>query len=72
MMKPKQNHGKSPSCRREQERSALLEEALARPDVREVMKIYAQWQRQDKGLDSYRAATKEPFQVSATDHANVQ
>ena len=52
MMKPKQNHGKSPSCRREQERSALLEEALARPDVREVMKIYAQWQRQDKGLDS--------------------
>ena len=51
-MKPKQNHGKSPSCRREQERSALLEEALARPDVREVMKIYAQWQRQDKGLDS--------------------
>ena len=71
-MKPKQNHEKSPGCKRERERSAMLEEALARPGVREVMKVYAQWKRQDQGLESYRAATKEPFQINTTDHANIR
>ncbi len=59
-------------CKREQERSAMLEEALARPGVREVMKIYGQWQRKDRGLESYRAATAELFQISTTDHTNVR
>ena len=71
MTKPKQNHEKSPGCERERERSALSEEALARPGVREVVKIYDQWKRQDQGLESYRAVMKEPFRISTTDHAVI-
>ena len=71
-MKTKQHHEKSIACRREQQRSAMLKEALSRPGVREVMKVYEQWQRQDEGLESYRAATQESFQTNTTDHANTR
>ena len=36
----------------------MLEAALARPGVREVMEVYQNWQKADSGLDAYRAAQK--------------
>lgn len=62
---------KNPSKRAE-EHAAMLKEALARPGVREVMKVYGDWQQADKGLDAYRAATKRAPMITTTDHANTQ
>ena len=61
----------SPPSKRERERVAMLEEALRRPGVREVMEVFGAWQRADRGLDPYRSATKEASIVTTTDHANV-
>lgn len=58
--------------KREQDRRAMLEVALARPGVREVMEVYRNWQEADSGLDAYRAATKEPLRTMTTDRANVR
>ena len=44
--------------RREREHAAMLDAALARPGVREVMDVYRGWQEKDRGLDAYRSATK--------------
>ena len=46
----------SPPSKRERERAAMLEAALRRPGVREVMEVFGAWQRADRGLDSYRSA----------------
>ena len=56
----------------EQERKALLQKALARPGVREVMQVYGLWQEQDKGLNPYRAATRKYFKITGTSHANTR
>ncbi len=63
---------KPQSSNREQEHAAMLKEALARPGVREVMQVYQNYQKADKGLDSYRQATKHSEIVITTDHANAQ
>ena len=60
------------SSKRAEEHAAMLKEALGRPGVREVMKVYGEWQQADKGLDAYRAASKEGGIVTTTDHANAQ
>ena len=57
---------------REAVHAEMLKEALRRPGVREAMEVYRGWQRADNGLDSYRAATKQPWITTTTDHANVQ
>ena len=57
---------------RASQHAAMLEEALERPGMREIMNVYRDWQRADRGLDSYRAATKEPLIIKTTDHANVR
>lgn len=63
---------KPQSSNREQEHAAMLGEALARRGVREVMQVYQNYQKADKGLDPYRLATKHPEVVITTDHANTQ
>lgn len=50
--------------RRGREHAAMLDAALARPGVREVMDVYRGWQEKDRGLDAYRSATKSPGRVS--------
>lgn len=60
----------SPTSTREQAHAELLKEAIARPGIREVMRVYKDWRRVDRGLDSYRAATREPHRITTTDHAN--
>ena len=37
--------------RREREHAEMLEAALARPGIREVMYVYRGWQEKDRGLD---------------------
>ena len=59
----------SPS-RREREHMELLERAFARPGVREVMNVYDNWREKDRGLNSYRAATKNPGRITTTNSSN--
>ena len=59
------------SSRREREHADMLRAALARPGVREVMKVYQGWQKADQGLTPYRLATKEPQQITTTNSANA-
>ena len=62
----------SPPSAREQAHAELLQEALERPGIREIMRVYEDWRQVDHGLDSYRAATREPQRITTTDHANQQ
>ena len=57
--------------RREREHAAMLEAALARPGVREVMDVYRGWQEKDRGLDAYRSATKAPGRVTTTNSSKT-
>ena len=56
---------------REREHAEMLEAALARPGVREVMDVYRGWQAKDRGLDPYRAATKSPGRVTTTNSSKA-
>ena len=49
----------------EEEHAAMLKEALARPVVREVMKVYGTWMERDQHLNTYRAATAD-FRTTVT------
>ncbi|MCY4287488.1 MAG: hypothetical protein OXC63_02725 [Aestuariivita sp.] len=46
-----------PSPDLKEEHAALLEKALARPGVREVMQVYGTWLEKDQHLNPYRSAT---------------
>ena len=54
----------------EQEREALLQKALARPGIREVMQVYGSWKERDEWLNSYRDATRKSFEITDTNHTN--
>ena len=56
---------------REQQHSDILEAALARPGVREVMIVYGSWLVRDRGLDAYRSATKKPVRIITTNSSNI-
>ena len=60
------------ASRREREHTEMLEAALARPDVREVMKLYGEWQEKDRGLDAYRSATTELGRIVTTNSSNTR
>ena len=49
----------------------MLEAALARPGVREMMKVYGGWQEREQVLDVYRSATKKPERIWTTDSSRV-
>ena len=57
---------------REKKRAALLEEGIDRPGVRDAVEVYRDWQRADRGLDAYRAATKVRHITVTTDRANAR
>ena len=65
-MMAKQETKKRPGSIREREHAEMVEAALARPGVRELMAVYRGWQEKDGGLDAYRAATKAPGLVTTT------
>ncbi len=59
-----------PKSRREREHAELLEAALARPGIREVMEVHGAWQKRDRGLDAYRRAIKKPERIVITNSPN--
>ena len=62
---------KPQSSNREQEHAAMLKEALARLGLCEVMQVYQNYQQANKGLNSYRLATKHPEKLLTTDRTNL-
>ena len=68
----KRNVDKREASKREQKHAAMLQEALARPGVRDFMKVYGGWREKDRGLDAYRAATKTPASTTTTNHTRAR
>ena len=56
--------------KRQKNQAEMLEEALARPGVREVMKVYGGWREKERTLDSYRTASRTARRVTTTNRAN--
>ena len=71
MTKPKQKTRPAPAPQREEQHATLLKEALARPGVRDVLKVYHGWQEQNDMLDFYRSATDAVENIRLSDRANV-
>ncbi|MYF03399.1 MAG: hypothetical protein F4227_10675 [Gammaproteobacteria bacterium] len=68
-MAKKENKQGSESVR-QREQEALLKEALAKPGVRELMKIYGHWQEKDRELDAYRAGTTAYGRLTAASNSS--
>ena len=62
--------GRCLDSERQRQHDEMLEAALARPGIREVMKVYYDWRVRDRQLDPYRSATRRPGRTITTDHAN--
>ena len=60
------------ASKREQEHAAMLQEALARPGIREVMKVYGGWREKAWRLDAYCTVTKVPVSTTTTDNTRVR
>ena len=60
-----------PISRREQEHAKLLERALARPGIREVMNVYGNCREKEQGMNAYRAATKRSERITTTNSSNA-
>ena len=70
-MMANQKTKKRSGSRRERKHAEMLEAALARPGIREVMDVYRGWQEKDRGLDAYRSATKAPGRVITTNSSKA-
>ena len=68
----KRNIDERVASKREREYAAMLQEALARLDVREVMKVYSDWWEKDRRLDAYRTAMRTPVNTWTTDHTRAR
>ena len=51
--------GKPSKSHREKAHEELLQAALARPGIRELMEVYRIWLERDQELNTYRSVTKE-------------
>ena len=69
-MTRKQTEKRSES-KRAQSHAEMLEAALARPGVRELMKVYGGWQEKDQGLDVYRSVTKTLERITNTNSSTA-
>ena len=56
---------------RQRELDTMLEEALARPGVKEMMKVYHGWVNVSRVYESYLQATTPHGRVTTTDHSNA-
>ena len=70
-MARKTDEGK-PGSERARARDELLEAALARPGVKEFMEVYGDWREKDRGLDTYRAATKTPGRAATAGSSGIR
>lgn len=55
---------------RAREHDRMLEEALARPGVREFIRVYENWRMRDRALDPYRAMTRRRGRIIISDRVN--
>ena len=62
---------KRSASKRAQDHAEMLEAALARPGVREIMKVYGGWQEREQMLDVYRSATKKLERIWTTDSSRA-
>ena len=60
----------NPDSERVREHDRVLEEALARPGIRETIQVYESWRMRDQALDPYRAITRRRGRVTITDGTN--
>ena len=68
---PQAGPEKTESSSRAQQREALLQEALAQPGIREVMRVYNDYWQVEQVQRAYREATRPRRPVIiATDHTN--
>lgn len=67
----KMQMGKRSTSKRAQDHAEMLEAALARPGVREFMKVYGGWKEKDQGLDVYRSAIKKPERITTTNSSRA-
>ena len=67
----KQRTDEHASSQREKDHAEMLKAAFARPGIREGMKVYGSWQEKDRGLDSYRSATKTGERITTTNSSNA-
>ena len=75
-MMAKMQTEKRSASERAQKHAELLEAALARPGVHEVMKVYGNWREKDwpekdRALEVYRSATKKPERITTTDSSRA-
>ena len=65
---------KPDSCapNRVEQHGAMLKEALRRPGVREVMRVYGAWKQADSGLEAHRIASRRAGHFTTTDHTNTR
>ena len=49
----------------------MLQEALSRPGVREVMEVYQNWRKADQALSAYRQVIKRQGQVTTSNRTNA-
>jgi len=57
--------------KREKDHARMLEAALARPGVREFMKVYGNWQEADRALDIHRSTTRRAEQVTTRNSSSA-
>ena len=55
---------------RAKEHAEMLEAALARPGVHELMEVYGNWLEKDQGLNVHRSATTNANPSAATTSSN--
>lgn len=55
---------------RAREHDRMLEEAMARPGVRDFIQVYESWRMRDRALDPYRAITRKRGRITITDGTN--
>ena len=57
---------------RAQSHEEMLKEAQSRPGVREMMEVFGYWQKADKGMDAYRAATRKRNITTTVPHTSTR
>ena len=55
---------------REEVYDTMLQEALSRPGVREVMQVYQKWREAYGDMDQYRRATNRRQRVTTSDRTS--
>jgi len=69
-MMDRQEEDQRADSRREREHEEMLEAALARPGIREVMQVYGELRETNRRFGAYRAAVRDPGRIVTTNSSN--